>query len=228
MNPCVKSSMPQGLAWLTLSATLLLAACGGGGNTRPGPSQPAPTTPAAETPAAAVPDKGDPDERFKAALALMKSKKTADAEAAFLKLAQDFPDYTGPQTNLGILYAKSNRRDVAISAFNKAASANPQNVAALNWLGILYRETGNYPNARQAYEKALQVKPDYPAAHLNLGILLDEYMKQPAEALPHYKLYLQQHGKEDLRVLAWIAEIEAAQKAATPATTAAPAAQGTP
>jgi Flp pilus assembly protein TadD len=228
MKPCAKAmTLPTRL--LAAALLLTLAACGGSGGTRPGPSS-KPSRPAAETPAdqaaadaaktaadKAAAEKGNPEERFKASLELMRTKKTAEAEAALLKLAQDFPDFAGPQMNLGILYAKSNRLQIAISAFNKAATANPQNAAAFNWLGIAYRESGNYPLAQQAYEKALAAKPNYPAVHLNLGILLDEYMKRPADAIPHYRQYLQQYGKEDLRVLAWIAEIEAAQKTAAPA-----------
>jgi len=221
-EPAMKADSMKLVTALTL--TLLLAACGGSQTTRPdrpssAPSAPAPAKP--EAPVVPVPDKGDPEARFKQALELMKTKHTAEAEAGFLKLAQDFPDYTGPQMNLGIIYAKSNRRDVAISAFSRAAASSPQNAAAFNWLGIANREAGNYPRAQQAYEKALAVKPDYAAAQLNLGILLDEYLKQPAAAVPHYREYLRLYGKEDLRVLAWIAEIEAAQKTAQPA--AAPA-----
>lgn len=210
-----KPPMAQAVLALVL---LTLAACGGA-PTRPdkGPALPTRPTTQPEAPVAPVPDKGDPEARFKQALDLMKAKKTAEAEAGFLKLAQDFPDYAGPQMNLGIIYDKSNRRDVAISAFSRAAAANPQNASAFNWLGIANREAGNYPRAQQAYEKAISVKPDYAAAQLNLGILLDEYLKQPAAALPHYREYLRLYGKEDLRVLAWIAEIEAAQKAASPA-----------
>lgn len=207
--------------WTTLLLVAVLTACGGGKTTKP--DRPAPPSPTANAePTTPVPDKGDPEARFKQALELMKGRKTAEAESAFLKLAQDFPDYAGPQMNLGILYAKSNRRDVAISAFSRAATMNPQNASAFNWLGIANREAGNYPRAQQAYEKALAVKPDYAAAHLNLGILLDEYLKQPAAALPHYQEYLLLYGKEDLRVLAWMAEIQASQKAAE--ATAAPSA----
>ncbi len=207
------------LRWTVLVLMLSLAAC------RTMPKREKAETPAASpTTTAPVVDKGDPESRFKAALDLMKTKKTAEAEAAFLKLAQDFPDYTGPQTNLGILYAKSNRRDIAIAALDKATRANPNNASAFNWMGVVYREAGDYPRAQKSYEKALQVKPDYAAAQLNLGLLFDEYLKQPVAAVPHYREYLRLYGKEDLRVLAWIAEIESAQKAAQAAAveTAAP------
>ena len=189
-------------------AAMLLAGCGGGRATKPKPDAPGKPVPEAPIP---TPDKGDPQGRFDAALTLMKQKKTAEAEKAFLELTKDFPNYSGPQTNLGIIFATTNRRDGAIAAFTRAANANPSNASAFNWLGILNREIGDYPRAKLAYEKALQIKPGYAAAELNLGILLDSYMKQPALALPHYKAYQDLTGGTDLRVLPWIAEIEASQ-----------------
>lgn len=210
------------LALSLLAACALLSACGGGGNTRPDrPSAPQPGT---TTEAPATPDKGDPEARLKQALELMKKKQLKEAETALLKLAQDFPEYGGPQTNLGILLAKAgpSRREFAVSAFSKAVTANPQNAAAWNWLGILYREGGDYARAQQAYEKALTAKPDYASAQLNLGILYDEYLKRPTEAVAHYREYQRLAGKEDLRVLAWIAAIEAANAPAPAAAESTP------
>lgn len=195
--------------------------------------KPAPTAaPAAGLPgtAAAKPapkpiDKGDPDARFKAALELMKQNQPQDAEAALTDLVKDFPQYSGPLTDLGILYAKSKRLDLAASAFSKAVADNPQNAVALNWQGMLYREGRDYARAEQAYKKALDINPDYGAAHLNLGILYDAYLKRPADALPHYQAYQRLGGADDLRVLVWIADIQKMQAAATPppAPAAAPA-----
>lgn len=214
MNRSSKHSAWSGvslLRWGALALVLTLAAC----KTAPKREDAdGPVSSAATEEAVKAADKGDPESRFAAALELMKTKKTAEAEAAFIKLSQDFPDYTGPHTNIGILYAKSNRRDAAITAFKNATNTNPKNAPAFNWLGVMYREAGDYPNARKSYEKALQINSGYAAAQLNLGLLFDEYLKQPNEALPHYREYLRLYGKEDLRVLAWIAEIESAQKAA--------------
>lgn len=191
------------------------------------PPPPAPSTEPAE-PAKPAADKGDPEARFAEALELMKQKKSKEAEAAFMALTRDFPEFGGPQANLGILFAKSNRRDAAIAAFTRAATANGQNASAFNWLGILNREAGNYPRARESYEKAIAVKPDYAAAHLNLGLLLENHLKQPAEAVKHYREYHRIGGGKDLRVLPWIAEIEAPQSTGAAASTAAPTAKGTP
>jgi Flp pilus assembly protein TadD len=198
-----------------LALCLGLAACG---MIKPRPEAPG----QADGPSAAVPDKGDPATRFAAALALQKQNQVAEAEEALKSLTTDFPDHSGPWTNLGIIYARSNRRDLAINALLKAATLNDSNKIAFNWLGILYRETGDLNRSRLSYEKALKIDPNYALAHYNLGVLLDAHMKQPLSALEHYKAYQQAGHADDLRVMAWVAEIEAAEAAKAPAP-AAPA-----
>ncbi|MGQ0619107.1 MAG: tetratricopeptide repeat protein [Panacagrimonas sp.] len=218
MKPCARTCR----SWMFAGLVLVLASGCAKRNTKP--DRPVAAPPVAEKPAepqAPPADKGDPEARFVEALQFMKQKKVKEAEVAFISLAKDFPDFSGTQTNLGILFAKSNRRDGAIAAFTRAATLNGDNASAFNWLGILNRETGNFDRARQSYEKAIAIKPDYAAAQLNLGLLLEDHMKQPAAALPHYKEYQRITGGKDLRVLPWIAEIES--KIATAAAAAPPA-----
>lgn len=218
MNRCAETRMGRNAALGLL--LLALAGCAQKAAKPDRPAPPVPGTPTTEAPVAPPADKGDPEARFAEALELMKQKKSAEAEAAFMALTKDFPEFSGPQANLGILFAKSKRRDAAIAAFTRAATANGQNASAFNWLGILNREAGNYPRAREAYEKALAVKPDYAAAHLNLGLLFEDALKQPDQAVKHYREYYRLGGGKDLRVLPWIAEIEARQAKAEPAATA--------
>lgn len=227
MNRCAETlSVRKTL--LSAAVALVLAGCAAQKPTRPGAKPPVapPSTQPAE-PAQPPAPKADPEARFTEALELMKQNKAREAEAAFMELSKDFPEFSGPQTNLGILFAKSNRRDAAIAAFTRAATANGQNASAFNWLGIVNKETGNYERARQSYEKAIAVKPDYAAAHLNLGLLLEDQLKQPADAVTHYKEYQRLTGGKDLRVLPWIAEIESRQTSAAapakPAVAAQPA-----
>ncbi|HEX4873001.1 MAG TPA: tetratricopeptide repeat protein [Nevskiaceae bacterium] len=195
---------PLRLLWLT--SALLLAACGSA------PKRDTPPDPPSAEQAAPVPDKGDPEGRFQAALQLMKQRKTAEAEAAFLALSQDFPDFSGPLTNIGILNALADKPQVALTAFTRAAETNPDNVSAFNWLGILHRQAGDARRARQAYERALAVKPDYASAHFNLGLLCDEVTNEADCALRHYGEYQRLTAGKDLRVLVWIAELEAEQR----------------
>jgi tetratricopeptide (TPR) repeat protein len=218
MKASIKHPQRYG-AYVAVAAALLLAACGS-----------APVKPdrpdASSTPAANVPDHGDPQARFDAALTQMKAGDAVAAEDAFKSLTTDFPQYAGPWTNLGILYAKAKKRDAAIAALTRATQIDANNVVAFNWLGILNREAGNYAGAKQAYERGLAVKPDDGMTRLNYAILLDQYLKQPQAALEQYKQYQSQSKKEDLRVMAWIAEIEAKNKVDAPPPAAAATAPG--
>lgn len=215
MNRCAEFSWRQ-LASLLLAASLF----SGCASRQAQPDDPGDEVdPGTET-TEPVADLGDPEARFAEAVDMMRTRQTAEAEAAFMALTNDFPEFSGPQTNLGILFAQSQRRDAAVAAFTRAANANPDNASAFNWLGILNREAGDYERARQAYEKALGINPDYAAAHLNLGLLYEDYLRRPQEALNHYREYLRVTNGEDLRVLPWIGEIEstlAAQAASAPA-----------
>lgn len=190
----------------------------------------------ASKPAAPKPvDKGDPDARFKAALDLMKQGQNDEAEKALTDLVKDFPQYSGPLTELGMIYVKSKRMDLAAAAFAKAVAANSQNAVAYNWQGILFREANNYGRAEQSYKQALSINSDYANAHLNLGILYDVYLKRPDDALAQYKEYQRLGGADDLRVLVWVADLEKAKAAASnapsstpPAAVAAPAGASQP
>lgn len=220
----------SGASALLLSALLIAGCSSAPTKPAPGASSPAGKTQApgnAAQPAPKPVDKGDPDARFKAALDLMKQGQTQDAETALTDLVKDFPQYSGPLTELGMIYVKSKRMDLAASAFAKAVANNPQNAVAYNWQGILFREANNYVRAEQSYQRALSVDSNYANAHLNLGILYDVYLKRPDDALLQYKEYQRLGGADDLRVLVWVADLEKAKTAAaaTPAAAPAPASQ---
>ncbi len=104
----------------------------------------------------------------------------------------------------------------------KATLANNKNPVAWNWLGMMQRDAGDRVGAEQSYLKAVQAKPDYALAHLNLGILYDNYLGRPQDALVQYRQYQQYVGKEDLRISAWIAEIESKQSVSKPLTAPTP------
>ena len=150
-----------------------------------------------------------PDERYAQALQQMKSNDLQGAEANLLVSVQDFPARTGPHTNLGIVYAKTNRKAEAAAEFTKAVSISPKNAMAHNWLGVLARERGEYPRAEQWYKQALAADSSYADAQLNLAILYDKYLKRPADALAAYQRYDELTRKKDLRAAVWIAELQA-------------------
>lgn len=218
MIPCADSRASR-LLLLALAASLFVGCAA----RTPKPDAPAsePSTGEVAEPA----DLGDPEARFAEALQLMRTGQSVEAVAAFAALGEDFPEFSGPPTNLGILHAQADRLEAAIAALERATQANPDNTVAYNWLGVLRREGGQYDKARAAYEKALAADPDYAAARLNLGLLYEDHLRQPAEALVQYREYLRITDGNDLRVLPWIGEIEAAM--AAQAESVAPAAATT-
>lgn len=169
------------------------------------PSKPSP----ASSKPAATPAVADVKTRYKAALEQIRQGQLKDAEEALEQIVKEAPDLSGPKTNLGILYAKTNRRDDALSAFNKAVAANPTNAVAHNWLGTLYREGKDYTRAEAAYLKALAADDDYAPTLLNLGILYDEHLQQPAKALDYYKKYKREaDDSEAMKLNVWISALE--------------------
>ncbi len=201
---------------------VLLASCSAPAP-RAGASRTTMATPSAPAPAAArAPAAGaaDADARFKSALALMKARKFDEARAAFVALSKDFPAFSGPLTNLGILYAQGKQRDAAVASLSRAVDANPRNAVALNWLGILYRESGDYARAETSYKRALAVRADYAPSVLNLAILNDVFLHRSGEALARYRDYQRLTGGENLIVSAWIRDLETAAPAAAPVVTA--------
>ncbi len=144
---------------------------------------------------------------YEAALLAMREGKTAQAEKALQQLTTQYPNYSGPQANLGILYFHQSKLEKAKTAFQASLKINPKNIVSLNHLGIISRGAGEFKQAQSYYEKALQIDPDYAYAHLNFGILLELYMGKLPEALKHYQRYQKLTPKEDVEVKKWIVDL---------------------
>lgn len=214
---------------IALCALMLTTGCGLFGDkkaVRKPAAKPAATA-AAKGARPAAPDRREtaadaPQGRYAEALRLLKANQLQAAEAALVKAVAEKPQQSGPRTNLGIVYARTNRKAEAAAEFGKAVAANPTNAVAHNWLGVLAREAGDLKRAEQAYRQALAADPTYAPAQLNLAILYDVYMKRPADALAGYRKYEELTARKDARAAVWIAELQA-QAAAPSAAPAVPA-----
>ena len=145
---------------------------------------------------------------YERALAVLKvAGREREAEQALLTLGRAYPNLSGPQANLGILYFRLGKFEEAEQALTQAIKLNPKHPAYYNQLGIVYRARGRFDDARKAYEKALQVDTNYKKAHLNIGILYDLYLNDLAKALFHYQRYQQLNTPEDKQVAKWIVDL---------------------
>jgi len=219
------------LRGLALGIALALAACGGTPRKpSPAPASPAAAAAVAAAPASATPAPGagapagavpggiasappaetPPPPRaiadFNRAVGLMRAGNASEAELEFQQIALAYPEFPGPDINLGILYRKAGRMDASEKALRAAVERNAESAVAWNELGVTLRMRGQFRGAAEAYQKAIAADAGFAPAYRNLGVLLDLYLGDSAgalSALEHYK----QLTNEDKPVSGWIAEL---------------------
>jgi tetratricopeptide (TPR) repeat protein len=206
--------------FVSVGALALLAACQ---SAPPRSSPPAPAEragapgeagSAASVDAAPIPERAT--QQYAQALQLMKSGRNTDAELEFKELAVGYPQLTGPQLNLGLLYLRDSRLAEAEAAFKAALELKPDNAVAGNELGIVERRLGKFAEAEAAYQRTIAAEPNYAPAHLNLGVLYDLYLAQPQKALDEFERYIQIAG-ENKQVAGWVVELRKRVGAPAPA-----------
>jgi tetratricopeptide (TPR) repeat protein len=169
---------------------------------------------------APVPDRAA--QQYAQALNLMKAGRTSDAELELKQLALAYPEYAGPEVNLGLLYLRNSRYTEAEGAFKAAIQRNPDNAVANNELGIAERKLGKFAEAEAAYQRTIAIEPNYAPAYLNLGVLYDLYMSEPQKALEQFEHYLTLVG-ENKQVAGWVVELRKRVGAPAPAAKKEPA-----
>ena len=145
--------------------------------------------------------------RYADAVALQQAGELAGAERQFGAIADDYPARVEPRISLALVHAAAGEEAEAEALLEAVVAEFPDSAVAWSELGILRRRAGRLADADAAYRSALDADPDYPLAHRNRGILLDLYLGRPAEALDHYRRYLQINA-EDEEVNRWVAELE--------------------
>ena len=145
-------------------------------------------------------------QQYAQALQLMKAGRNTDAELEFKQLVVAYPQFAGPQLNLGLLYLHDSRLPEAEAAFKAALELAPANPVAGDELGIVERKLGKFTEAEAAYLRAIAAEPNYAPAHLNLGVLYDLYMAEPQKALDQFERYIEIAG-ENKQVAGWVVEL---------------------
>jgi tetratricopeptide (TPR) repeat protein len=145
-------------------------------------------------------------QQYSQALQLMKSNRHTDAELELKQLIVAYPQFAGPQLNLGLLYLQDSRLPEAEGAFKAALQVTPANAIAGDELGIVERKLGKFADAEAAYLRAIAAEPNYAPAHLNLGVLYDLYLSEPQKALEQFERYIEIAG-ENKQVAGWVIEL---------------------
>jgi tetratricopeptide (TPR) repeat protein len=177
-------------------------------------------------PAAAIAQPVRPSARaqadFERALGLMRAGNATEAELELKQLATAHPDLPGPQTNLAILYRKSDRLEEAEKLLRAVVAAHPAHASAWTELGGVLSRQGKFGDASAAYEEAIIVQPDYAPAHRNAGVVNDLYLDRAERALVAFERYKSLTG-DDKQLNGWIAELRQRLGRPAPPAEAAPA-----
>ena len=164
----------------------------------------------------AVPVPTEAARQYADALNLVRAGRSSDAELEFKGLTVAYPEFAGPQMNLGLLYMQSSRLPEAEAAFKAALERNPASAVAGNELGIVERKLGKFTEAEAAYQRTIATEPNYAPAYLNLGVLYDLYLAEPQKALEQFEHYIQIAG-ENKQVAGWVVELRKRVGASAPA-----------
>ena len=147
--------------------------------------------------------------RYSRALGYMDAGDDVQAVREFESFGTQYPEYSGPLVNLGILYSRNGRPDAAMAALERAIKICRTCAAANNELGILQRQQGRFADAEQSYLRAIEADPGYRLAYFNLGVLHDLYNGRPDLALEFYGRYLEHEQDPESRKLVemWVADL---------------------
>jgi Flp pilus assembly protein TadD len=163
---------------------------------------------AVAAPPVEVPIDPQVQQAFDQARRALRAGRVDEAERGFRTLAEQHPEFGGPQANLGLIYRQAGKLPESVAAFEKAAKANPQQAVYFNQLGIAYRLVGQFTKSRDAYEHAMSLDPNYAPPYLNLGILNDLYLRDDKRALELYGRYRVLSPAGDATVTKWVAELK--------------------
>lgn len=160
--------------------------------------------------ASSVPVNVSPEARadYQEALDAMKNGDTGKAKTLLQTLVKNYPDLSGPHTNLGLLYYREQKMDDAETAFLKAIEINPGSSVSYNHLGIINRGRGKFKEAEDFYLKALEADGEYALAHLNIGILYDLYLGRLKKAKNHYERFQELSKEQDKEVEKWLIDLD--------------------
>lgn len=127
---------------------------------------------------------------FSEALVLLRDQKFSEAEQQLLLITANYPNFSGPWTNLAIAQNKQQKYAEALGSLEKALQQDVNFCQAVALKGLVLREMGQFQQAKQQYQQALVCDPNDLLSLFNLGVLADLYLYDEPAALHYYERYL--------------------------------------
>ena len=142
------------------------------------------------------------------AVGLLMVKNYPQAEANLEEIVRVRPDIAEAHFNLAWVRQQLGRHAQVVDAVLPGLALRPAEIRGWLLLALSERELGRFADAEATYQAAVALAPEDPRVHLNAGILYDLYLQKPAEALQHYRRYLELRKAPDPKVAGWIAVLE--------------------
>lgn len=191
----------------TAAAGAACAAGKAGTAGKPGITGKAGHSAACKGPAGPSPVPAEASAEFDKALTLAHAGNDAAAETQLASLARQYPQFSTPLVDLGILYGKDGNLDAATQALQQAVARDPNSAPAWTELGVVQRLGGKFGDAEQSYGRAIAADPAYASAYRDRGVLRDLYLDKPAAALGDFEQY-RKLAAQDKPVAMWVAELQ--------------------
>ena len=106
------------------------------------------------------------------ALALHRSGRLAEAEAAYRQVLEGAPEDPEALNHLGLLHHQRGDSRQALTLLRRAVAANPGSAACHLHLGLVLEQGSDLESALGAYREAARLEPDAADAHFNQGVVL--------------------------------------------------------
>jgi tetratricopeptide (TPR) repeat protein len=142
-----------------------------------------------------------------AAFALEREGKTAEAEAAWRKLAAESPSNAEPLAHIGLLEARQEHYAIAVAYYRKALAIEPAMPGLRLNLGLAYFKGGEYRAAIRVFEPMLGAQPARSAETDRLTLLLgmSHYGLAEYEAATPYLIQASASDPQNLALLLTLA-----------------------
>ena len=145
---------------------------------------------------------------YQQGLELLQDKKYDEALVHWQGLTQEYSQFPGCWSNLGIAQFENQSYEDSVKSFDQALSIDSSFCPALKMKALAEREAGHFKKSEETYLSALQCAPGDADVHYNLGILYDLYMQDLAKALEHYQQAAALMSQTDETLAMWITDLE--------------------
>jgi Flp pilus assembly protein TadD len=108
--------------------------------------------------------------RYKMAGLFLTKGLADDAQAGFLSIIEEQPDFAPAYDGMGRVYFIKGDLEKAEASFNKALQLDPQLWQSHNYLGIIKDKQKKYDQAIFQYREAIALRPDIGLLYNNLGM----------------------------------------------------------